>query len=157
MKALQEKMDLDEENSAKLRQGLMLENSYAGYLGKSIEPVIKPLGFDWKIGIALITSFAAREVFVSTMATIYSVESEEDYMGIQEKMRRERHTDTLDPVYTKATALSLVVFYIFAMQCMSTFAVVKKETGSWKWPLIQFTAMTLIAYLGAWLVQVVLA
>lgn len=156
MESIEGQMDLDEDTRGQLTQSLMLEHSYAGHLGKAIEPVIKPLGFDWKIGIALITSFAAREVFVSTMATIYSVESEEDYVGIQAQMQRERHVDTLQPVYTQATALSLVVFYIFAMQCMSTLAVVKKETGTWKWPIFQFIGMTLIAYAGAWLVQVIL-
>jgi ferrous iron transport protein B len=129
-----------------------LETSYAGILGKQIEPVIRPLGFDWKIGIALITSFAAREVFVSTMATIYSVGSDEDYVGIREKMKRERRPETGQPVYTMATALSLVVFYIFALQCMSTLAVVRKETGSMKWPIFQFVLFGAMAYAASFLV-----
>jgi len=129
-----------------------LEDSFAGHLGKWIEPVIKPLGFDWKIGIALITSFAAREVFVGTMATIYSVGDEEDFEGIQAQMKKETRGDTIEPVYTQATALSLVVFYIFAMQCMSTLAVVRKETGGWKWPIIQFVVMSAMAYIGSLLI-----
>ena len=127
-----------------------LQNSYAGILGKAIEPAIKPLGYDWKIGIALITSFAAREVFVGTMATLYSVE-EENNSSLREKLQAARHPDG-SKVYTLPAALSLMVFYVLAMQCMSTLAVVKRETKSWKWPAIQFVYMTLLAYSMSWLV-----
>ena len=131
----------------------MLENSYAGILGRAIEPVIQPLGYDWKIGIALITSFAAREVFVGTMATLYSVgegETEESLL-LREKMQQAKHPDG-SKVYTLAAGLSLMIFYVFAMQCMSTLAVVKRETGSWKWPLIQLVYMTGLAYVMSLLV-----
>jgi ferrous iron transport protein B len=127
-----------------------LANSYAGILGKSIEPVIKPIGYDWKIGIALITSFAAREVFVGTMATLYSVEDEDDN-SLREKMQAATWADG-SKVYTLATALSLMVFYLLAMQCMSTLAIVKRETKSWKWPIIQLVYMTVLAYGMSWLV-----
>ena len=126
-----------------------LENSYAGILGHAIEPAIRPLGFDWKIGIALITSFAAREVFVGTMATLYSVESDND-ATLKEKMAAAKRLDG-SPVYTAATAISLMVFYVLAMQCMSTLAIVKRETKSWKWPVIQFTYMTGLAYVFSYL------
>ena len=130
-----------------------LANSYAGLLGKQIEPLIKPLGYDWKIGIALITSFAAREVFVGTMATLYSVE-EDDNSSLREKLRASVWPDG-KPVYSLATALSLMVFYVLAMQCMSTLAIVKRETGSWKWPTIQFFMMTGLAYVMSWGVYVI--
>lgn len=128
-----------------------LENSFAGIFGKTLEPVIKPLGYDWKIGIALVTSFAAREVFVGTMATIYSIGSEEE-STIKSRMKAEINTETGGPMYTPAVALSLMVFYAFAMQCMSTLAIVKKETNSWKWPLIQLIYMTGLAYISSFLV-----
>ncbi len=127
-----------------------LQNSYAGILGKAIEPVITPLGYDWKIGIALITSFAAREVFVGTMATLYSVE-DSDNSSLREKLQSARHPEGR-PVYPLAAALSLMVFYVLAMQCMSTLAVVKRETKSWKWPVFQFTYMTILAYSMSFLV-----
>jgi ferrous iron transport protein B len=130
-----------------------LANSYAGLLGKKIEPVIKPLGYDWKIGIALITSFAAREVFVGTMATLYSVE-EDNNSSLREKLRASVWPDG-KPVYTLATALSLMVFYVLAMQCMSTLAIVKRETGTWKWPTIQFFMMTGLAYVLSWLTYII--
>jgi ferrous iron transport protein B len=130
-----------------------LANSYAGILGKKIEPVIKPLGYDWKIGIALITSFAAREVFVGTMATLYSVE-EDNNSSLREKLRASVWPDG-KPVYSLATALSLMVFYVLAMQCMSTLAIVKRETGTWKWPTIQFFMMTGLAYVLSWLTYVI--
>jgi len=130
-----------------------LANSYAGLLGKKIEPIIKPLGYDWKIGIALITSFAAREVFVGTMATLYSVE-EDNNSSLREKLRASVWPDG-KPVYSLATALSLMVFYVLAMQCMSTLAIVKRETGTWKWPTIQFVMMTGLAYLLSWLTYVI--
>jgi ferrous iron transport protein B len=132
-----------------------LANSYAGILGKQIEPVIKPLGYDWKIGIALITSFAAREVFVGTMATLYSVE-EDDNSSLREKMRASVWPDGT-PVYSLAAALSLMVFYVLAMQCMSTLVIVKRETGTWKWPTIQFFMMTGLAYVCSWVVYVVVS
>ncbi len=130
-----------------------LETSYAGYLGKAIEPAIAPLGFDWKIGIALISSFAAREVFVGTMATIYSIGSagKEDTMGIRAHMKEELRPDG-KPLYSMATALSLLIFYVFALQCMSTLAVVKRETKTWKWPIVQFLFMGAMAYIGSWIV-----
>jgi len=123
-----------------------LENSYAGILGKSIEPAIAPLGYDWKIGIALITSFAAREVFVGTMATLYSVgDQDENDLRLRDKMKAAKKEDGT-PVYTLASGLSLMIFYVFAMQCMSTLAVVKRETKTWKWPIIQLIYMTGLAY-----------
>ncbi len=122
-----------------------LEASYAGHFGKFIEPVIRPIGFDWKIGIALITSFAAREVFVGTMATIYSVGNAEDELSVRESMKNQTDAEG-NPYYTVARAGSLLLFYLFAMQCMSTLAVVYRETKGWKWPLIQFSYMTLLAY-----------
>jgi len=130
-----------------IRKTALLENSYAGVLGKSIEPIIKPLGYDWKIGIALITSFAAREVFVGTMATLYSVGDDDtsESLMLREKMKQAKKPDGT-PVYTLAAALSLMIFYVFAMQCMSTLAVVRRETGTWKWPLIQLVYMTGLAY-----------
>ena len=122
-----------------------LENSYAGILGKSIEPAIEPLGFDWKIGIALITSFAAREVFVGTMATLYSAGDSDNELLLKEKMNQAVRPDGR-PVFNLASGLSLMIFYVFAMQCMSTLAIVKRETRSWKWPIIQFIYMTGLAY-----------
>ncbi|MEP7319289.1 MAG: ferrous iron transport protein B, partial [Panacibacter sp.] len=122
-----------------------LQNSYAGIVGKAIEPAIAPLGYDWKIGIALVTSFAAREVFVGTMATLYSVE-ENDNSTLKEKMQSAVREDGTK-VYTLPAAISLMVFYVLAMQCMSTLAVVKRETRTWKWPILQFIYMTALAYL----------
>jgi ferrous iron transport protein B len=133
----------------KEQQTAKLENSFAGIMGHAIEPFIRPLGYDWKIGIALITSFAAREVFVGTMATLYSVGDDEDTdKTLREKMRDAKRMDGT-PVYTLATGLSLLIFYVFAMQCMSTMAIVKRETRSWKYPLIQFLYMFVLAYVGA--------
>ena len=132
-----------------------LEHSYIGILGKTIEPLILPLGYDWKIGIALISSFAAREVFVGTLATIYSVEgSKED--TIKNKMSSEVRADG-KPLFNMASGISLMLFYAFAMQCMSTLAIVKKETNSWKWPTIQFFGMTLLAYIVAFSTYQILA
>lgn len=129
-----------------------LEHSYAGVIGKSIEPIIRPLGFDWKIGIALITSFAAREVFVGTIATIYSLGSTEDQPTIKNRLKSEINPDTGGPRFTPAVGLSLLVFYTLAMQCMSTLAIVKRETKGWRWPLLQLGYMTGLAYLSALLV-----
>lgn len=148
---------LDEEATNQLVAAKQMEASFAGQVGKAIEPLIKPLGFDWKIGIALITSFAAREVFVGTMATIYSIGSDADEYTIRDKLAKERDPVTGKPVYGLATSLSLLIFYVFAMQCMSTLAVVKKETNSWRWPIIQFTYMTAMAYLGSLLTYQLLA
>ena len=128
-----------------------LHNSYAGILGRSIEPVIAPLGYDWKIGIALITSIAAREVFVGTMATLYSVEENDGNASLHEKMENAKKADGTK-VYTLAAGLSLMVFYLLAMQCMSTLAVVKRETKSWKWPIIQLLYMTGLAYVMSFIV-----
>lgn len=125
-----------------------LENSYIGIMGKSIEPAIRPLGYDWKIGIALITSFAAREVFVGTLATIYSVGSDdENTTTIKEKMRSEINPATGKKIFNFPAGMSLLVFYAFAMQCMATLAIVKRETKTWKWPLIQLFGMTGLAYI----------
>ena len=129
-----------------------LEASYAGILGKSIEPAIAPLGFDWKIGISLVTSFEAREVFVGTMATIYSVGNTDNTQSIQDKMRAEINPETGLPKFTIAVGFSLLLFYAFAMQCMSTLAIVYRETKNIKWPLIQFLYMSALAYLASLLV-----
>jgi ferrous iron transport protein B len=122
-----------------------LENSYAGILGKAIEPVIKPLGFDWRIGIALITSFAAREVFVGTMATLYSVGEDDKGLVLSDKMRAAKREDGTT-LFTLETGISLMIFYVFAMQCMSTLAITRRESKTWKWPAIQFVYMTSLAY-----------
>ena len=133
---------LDQVNSYKL------ENSYIGIMGKAIEPVIRPLGYDWKIGIAIVSSFAAREVFVGTLATIYSVESHGDEeITIKNRMAAEVNPVTGEKVFNFATGISLLLFYAFAMQCVSTLAIVKKETNSWKWPIVQLVFMTGFAYL----------
>ena len=130
---------------------VQLEHSYIGHLGKAIEPAIRPLGYDWKMGIALITSFAAREVFVGTMATIYSVGEEfEEGDTLKERLRDERDPTTGALVYNFASGCSLLVFYVYAMQCMATFAVMRRETQSWKWPVIQMIYMGILAYITAW-------
>lgn len=126
-----------------------LEKSYAGILGKFIEPVIRPMGFDWKIGIALITSFAAREVFVGTMATIYSAGDGDNTLSIREKMLQEKSPTTGQPTFSIAVGFSLMIFYAFAMQCTSTLAVVYRETKSWKWPVAQFLFMSTLAYVSS--------
>jgi len=133
-----------------------LEASYAGILGKKMEPVIKPLGFDWKIGIALITSFAAREVFVGTMATIYSSGDSENTETLREKLIAEKNFETQLPAYSSAVCWSLMIFYVFAMQCMSTLATTYRETKHWKWPAIQLVFMTGLAYLSSLLVYNIL-
>ena len=141
---------LAKSNYEKEVRAVNYENSYIGILGKSIEPIITPLGYDWKIGISLLTSFAAREVFVGSMATIYSVEDDgSTQQTLMQKLKSEKRQDG-HPVYSLATGLSLMVFYVYAMQCMSTFAVVKRETNSWKWPFIQLFALGGIAYLASW-------
>lgn len=125
-----------------------LEHSYIGYAGKAIEPLVKPLGYDWKIGIAVLTSFAAREVFVGTLATIYSVGSDEEDT-IKNRMAAEINEDTGEPLFNLASGISLLLFYAFAMQCMSTLAIVKRETNSWKWPAAQLIFMSVFAYIVA--------
>ena len=129
-----------------------LEASYAGIIGKTIEPLIKPIGFDWKIGIALVTSFAAREVFVSTMATLYSVGDEDNTKSIKQKMLLAENPKTGKPLYTLATTLSLLIFYAFAMQCITTLVIVHKETKSLKWPFIQLIYMSSLAYFSSLIV-----
>ncbi len=136
----------------RIKNSEKLENSYAGVLGHVIEPVIKPLGFDWKIGIALITSFAAREVFVGTMATIYSVDGDAERIEpVQQKMKAAVDPSTGQPEFSLAVAFSLMMFYAFAMQCASTVAVVYRETKSWRWPAIQFAYMTVLAYAASFI------
>ncbi|WP_190810646.1 ferrous iron transport protein B [Flagellimonas sp. S3867] len=125
-----------------------LEHSYIGYAGKAIEPIVKPLGYDWKIGIAVLTSFAAREVFVGTLATIYSVGSDEEET-IKNRMAAELDSSGQQPLFNLASGISLMLFYAFAMQCMSTLAIVKRETNTWKWPLLQLLFMSVFAYLVA--------
>ena len=125
-----------------------LENSYMGYMGKAIEPIVKPLGYDWKIGIAVLTSFAAREVFVGTLATIYSVGSDEEET-IKNRMAAEVNPYSKEPLFNMASGISLLLFYAFAMQCMSTLAVVKRETNTWKWPAAQLVFMSIFAYIVA--------
>ncbi len=143
------------EEVAVRKKSELLEASYAGHVGKFIEPAIKPLGFDWKIGISLITSFAAREVFVGTMATIYS--SSDDLETVREKLALQKDPVTGKKVYSRAVCLSLLIFYVFAMQCMSTFAIVRRETATWKWPLVQFFYMTAMAWLGSFAVYQILS
>lgn len=127
-----------------------IHTSFAGKIGHTIEPVIEPLGFDWKIGIGLITSFAAREVLVSTMATIYNVqESGEGAVNLTEAMRNDMNPQTGLPRYSPLVAISLMVFFVYAAQCMATFAIVKNETNSWKWPLFMMAYMTGLAYVAS--------
>ena len=134
------------EEQQSLKSSVMLEHSYIGHIGKFIEPVIEPLGYDWKIGISLISSFAAREVFVGSLSTIYAVHDErEEKQNLRETMKNEKRADGT-PTYSMASGISLMIFYVFAMQCMSTLAVVKRETQSWKWPIIQLIFMGVMAY-----------
>jgi ferrous iron transport protein B len=147
---LEENSNLDTEALQKKIASYKLENSYIGTMGKFIEPVIEPLGYDWKIGIALISSFAAREVFVGALATIYSVESEgEDVGTIKERMGAEINPKTGLKRFNFATGMSLLLFYAFAMQCVGTLAIVKRETKSWKWPILQLSGMGALAYIAA--------
>ena len=147
---------LDTENLSQENQSQIasekLEASYAGIIGKTIEPLIQPIGFDWKIGISLVTSFAAREVFVGTMATLYSVGAVDNTSSIREKMMMAKNTQTGEKLYTLATTLSLLLFYAFAMQCMATLAVVYRETKSIKWPLVQLVYMGILAYTSSFIV-----
>jgi ferrous iron transport protein B len=126
-----------------------LENSFIGVMGKTIEPAISPLGYDWKIGIAIISSFAAREVFVGTLATIYSVGGSDNEDTIKNKMKAEVNLETGNTIFNFASGISLLLFYAFAMQCASTLAVTKRETNSWKWPLGQLIFMSGFAYIVA--------
>ena len=143
---------LNEEELGQKIASAKLENSYIGILGKTIEPVIRPLGYDWKIGIALITSFAAREVFVGTLATIYSVAADDDDTStIKQRMASEINPRTEGKMFTLPVGMSLLIFYALAMQCMATLAIVKKETRSWKWPLIQLFSMGLLAYVASFI------
>lgn len=144
--------ELDEEVAS-----FRLEHSFLGYMGMGIEPLVKPLGYDWKMGIGLISSFAAREVFVGTMATVYSLgedvdpDDDEERETLLSRMRSEINRNTGRPSYNLASGISLLLFYAFAMQCMSTIAIMKRETGSWKWTLIQTVMMTGIAYIVAFI------
>jgi ferrous iron transport protein B len=148
---------LSEETSPEIREATIasaqLESSYAGHFGHFIEPAIRPLGYDWKIGIALITSFAAREVFVGTMSTIYSIggDASEDAVTIRQRLQKERNPQTGGPMYTPAVSFSLLMFYVFAMMCMSTLAVVYRETHGWKWPMVQLAYTMVLAYVSAWI------
>lgn len=153
---LAQQQQWNETQTAHFIESSQLEYSYLGYIGKAIEPIFKPLGYDWKISIGVLSSFAAREVFISTLASIYSLggdldtEEEEGERTILEKLRSETRTDGT-PVYTFATGISLLLFYAFAMQCLSTMAVVRRETNSWKWTALQWCFMTGVAYLSAML------
>ncbi len=142
--ALQEQIAAVDKQEA----GEKLRHSFAGRMGHVLEPIIAPLGFDWKIGIGIISSFAAREVFVSTMSTVYNVgggDTDADVKALEDSLREQTRTDG-SPVYTTLTGLTLMVFYVFALQCVSTVAVVRRETNSWKWPLFQWVYMGLLAW-----------
>jgi ferrous iron transport protein B len=144
---LNESKNIDKDEFENEISAYKLEHSYIGIIGKTIEPAIKPLGYDWKIGIAVVSSFAAREVFVGTLATIYSVGNHsEEESTIKSKMAAEVNPVTGEKIFNFATGISLLLFYAFAMQCVSTLAIVKKETNSWKWPIIQLVFMSGFAY-----------
>lgn len=137
-------------DSLQIEESLKLEASYAGHIGKFIEPTIAPLGYDWKTGIALISSFAAREVFVGTMSTLFQTPADDENVGgIRKKMQAVVNPNTGKPLYGIPYAISLIFFYAFALQCISTMAVIKKETGSWYWPWMLFFIYGLIAYVSA--------
>jgi ferrous iron transport protein B len=136
-----------------LPPGQRIQQSYVGQIGKMIEPVIEPLGFDWKLGIGIITSFAAREVLVSTLATIYNVEDgDENSITLREALRNEKDPQTGKAVYTPLVAISLMVFFVLACQCMATVAIVRRETNSWRWPILMIVYMTTLAYTGSFIV-----
>ena len=140
---------VDSENGEKQT----IHTSFAAKIGKTIEPMIAPLGFDWKIGLGLVTSFAAREVMVSTLATIYNVENvKDDVISLSDAMKRDKNPVTGKSIFTPLVALSLMVFYVYAAQCMATFAIVKRETNSWKWPVFMVVYMTGLAYFGSLIV-----
>ncbi len=153
-------LEIESTESAGYREAMAsykLEHSYIGVMGKAIEPAIKPLGYDWKIGIALISSFAAREVFVGTLATIYSVgNDDEENTTIKQRMADEINEETGEKLFNIPVGMSLLVFYAFAMQCVSTLAIVKRETNSWKWPMIQLFGMGAIAYIASFLTYTLL-
>ena len=130
-----------------------ISQSFAGRIGRGIEPVIRPLGYDWTIGLGLVSSFAAREVFVGTMGIVYNVEGDVDHgnASLRDTMREERRPDGT-PVFTPLVCTGLMVFYVLAMQCISTVAVVRRETNSWSWPLFQIALLTTLAWLGAFAV-----
>lgn len=151
---LQQQPNADKVRLDKEFRSEKLQNSYAGVMGRAIEPAIAPLGYDWKIGIALVTSIAAREVFVGTMATLYSVGEDNENTSLRQKMLSAVRPDG-SKVYTLATGISLMVFYVLAMQCMSTLAVVKRETKSWKWPIVQLVYMTFLAYAAGWVAYLI--
>jgi ferrous iron transport protein B len=155
LKALQQQTTYIQASSLEQQEqenSLLLSQSYIGHFGKWMEPAIAPLGYDWKIGIALLSSFAAREVFVGSLATIYAVGDDTDNnKRLVQKLRDEKN-ESGQVVYSLATGASLLVFYVFAMQCMATLAVVKRETNSWKWPLLQLVFMGGVAYLSAFIV-----
>lgn len=146
--------NLNDTQTENLVASHQLESSYAGIIGRTMEPVISPLGYDWKIGIALLTSFAAREVFVGTMSTIYSIGEEENVSTIKDKLKAEKDSNG-DPFFTPARAFSLMVFYLFAMQCVSTLSIVRRETKSWMWPLAQLLYMSGLAYVMAFVVYTI--
>ena len=147
--------NINQEEKENQISSVKLENSYMGILGKAIEPVIAPLGYDWKIGISLISSFAAREVFVGSLATIYAVHADDNEKLI-DRLRKEKRSDG-SLVYSLASGSSLMVFYVYAMQCMATFAIVKRETKSWSWPLFQMAFMGVLAYLAAFITYQILS
>jgi ferrous iron transport protein B len=131
--------------------GSKLRNSFAGRLGHLIEPLIRPLGFDWKIGIGIVASFAAREVFVSTMSTVYNVGSADEETDTVAETLKEQKREDGTPVYTPLVGITIMVFYVLALQCVSTIAIVRRETNSWKWPLFQWTYMTALAWVLAFI------
>lgn len=133
-----------------LEDAVLLEHSYIGIIGKGIEPLIKPIGYDWKIGISLITSFAAREVFVGSLSTIYANGDNNNEVSLRNKLKHQKNPDG-SFVFSFRTGISLMVFYVYAMQCFSTLAVVKRETKSWKWPMLQLITFGMMAYLGGWI------
>jgi ferrous iron transport protein B len=146
--ALQTQVQDSLQSLDKAQSGEQLRNSFAGKMGRAIEPLIAPLGFDWKMGIGIISSFAAREVFVSTMSTVYNVGSSEDATSktqLIETLRQQKHPDG-SLIYTPLVAITLMVFYVFALQCASTVAIVRRETNSWKWPLFQWAYMGILAW-----------
>ena len=136
-----------------MNQEQKISQSYAGQLGYFLEPVIKPLGFDWKIGVGLITSFAAREVIISTFSILYNIEADEDeeVLSLTTALQNDRYPDG-NRVFTPLVALSLLVFFVYAAQCMSTFAIIKRETRSWLWPLLMIVYMNILAYLASLIV-----
>lgn len=150
-------LQLDEQETNNMIAAGKLEVSYAGRLGKAFEPIIRPIGFDWKIGIALLTSFAAREVFVGTIATIHQIGSDAPETKVIDRLALAVNPATGERIFNRATSWSLLIFFVFAMQCMSTLAVVKRETKSWKWPIFQFVLMTGIAYIASFIVYSLLA